>query len=301
MQQIVFLDIETTGLNYNNNQILQLSYIISNKNAKIIDAKNFYVDVDVEIEEGATNVHAITKEKIKILSQGKKFKDIAAEVFWDLTNSKIICHNTNFDLSFIEKEFSRLNKTLKTKGSFCTMQYYTDILKIRNDYGYKWPKLTEVVDFLDLDKNELLKTAKEIFNTDDNIELHDARLDVYYTYVIYHKMIIKSLNLYKEIQKNITENNIGELLKLDINHKILNIDELRLFIKDLDSYKEISNYWYNIESAIGKLKIIKTLMENSHLDNFPNDDIENEKIREKIRNGLIDDTITLIDDDDIPF
>ena len=293
MEHIVFLDTETTGLDYNDNQILQLSYIICKPNLEIIKAKNFYLDVDVEIEEEATNVHGITKEKIIKLSQGKKFKDIAAEVFWDLSDNKIICHNANFDISFIKEEFSRLNKNLSvSKDSFCTMEYYTDILKIRNYYGYKWPKLQEVTDFLNLDKNELLKEAKEIFNTNDNIEFHDARLDVYSTYSIYNTMLTKSLNLYNEIVKNITEKNIEGLLKLDINDKTINIDELKPLIKELDSYRKIVDYEFKIETAIErieisikKLEIIKILIKESRKDN-PSYSISN---------------FPIIDDDDIPF
>ena len=270
MERIIFLDTETTGLDYNNNQILQLSYIISDLEANIIAAKNFYIDVDVEIEEGASSVHKITKEKIIELSGGKKFKDIASEVFWDLSNNKIICHNTNFDLSFIKEEFLRLNKKLDIKDSFCTMQYYTDILKIHNYYGYKWPKLEEVIDYLKIDRNELVKEAKEIFNTNDNIKLHDARLDVYSTFAIYNTMLIDSLNLYNKIAKNIIENNISELLELDINYKTINIDELKPIIKELDSYKKIGKIKYTsrIEKAIEKLKIIETLLKESNKDNI---------------------------------
>lgn len=292
MKHIVFLDTETTGLDYNDNQILQLSYIICKPNGEIIKAKNFYLDVDVEIEAGASDTHGITKERIIKLSQGKKFKDIAAEVFWDLSDNKIICHNANFDISFIKEEFSRLNKNLNvSKDSFCTMEYYTDILKIHNYYGYKWPKLEEVINYLKIDRNELLKEAKKIFDTNDNIEFHDARLDVYSTYVIYHTMLTKSLNLYNKIVKNITEKNIEGLLKLDINDKTINIDELKPLIKELDSYKKIVDYEFKIETAveeleisIKKLEIIKTLIKESRKDN-----------------PSYSCSFQAIDDDDIPF
>jgi len=108
MERIIFLDTETSGLDFYSNQILQLSYIICDDKLNIVDSKNFYLDVDVEIEEGASDIHGITKERIIKLSEGRKFKDVAFEVFWDLNNSKVVCHNTDFDLSFIEREFSTL-------------------------------------------------------------------------------------------------------------------------------------------------------------------------------------------------
>ena len=61
------------------------------------------------------------------------------------------------------------------------MQEYTDILCLDwNDYygSYKWPKLSEVVSYLNLDKKYLEDKTKEVFGLDENVDFHDARLDV---------------------------------------------------------------------------------------------------------------------------
>lgn len=279
MERIVFLDTETTGLEYYNNQILQLSYIICDEKLNIIERKNFYLDVDVEIEISASKVHNITKEKIIELSKGVKFKDVATEIYWDLSYNKIICHNTKFDLSFIKREFLILNKTIEIKKEFCTMEHYTNMLKIRNYYGYKWPKLEEVVGYLNFDKNQLVKGAKNIFNITDNIDLHDSRLDVYITYIIYRQIVENDSKVVNNLMKLIKDDNMEEVLKLDIDNISINIDECKKYIKSLDENKIIESI-HNIDEKIQKLKNIKSILE----------EIESE-----------DNKLKFIEDDEIPF
>ena len=74
----IFFDTETTGLD-DDDRIIQLSYIITDKKLNILGARNYFFDVD-EISVGATAIHGIDKEKIVKLSGGKRFEDYAKDV-----------------------------------------------------------------------------------------------------------------------------------------------------------------------------------------------------------------------------
>ncbi len=68
-------------------EIIQLTYCVCDINfrgeEKVSFAKNFFFDVDY-IEESAEAIHGFSVEKLKILSKGKKFKDLASEISSDL-------------------------------------------------------------------------------------------------------------------------------------------------------------------------------------------------------------------------
>lgn len=181
----VFLDTETTGLNPG--QICQLSYIV--EDCESILPKNFFFTVD-NIEESAFNCHGFSVKRLKELSGGAVFNDHAQEVFKDLDNSTIICHNVYFDMKFMQAEFKNLGIYLYRK-TFCTMNHFIDIIKMPSpyrDYEYKRPRLSELLSFLGVSTKDVLKEAKHCFNSKD-ITFHDARFDTTGLYLAYKKGI----------------------------------------------------------------------------------------------------------------
>ncbi len=176
----IFIDTETTGLEPG--EIIQLTYCVCDINSKgeerVSFSKNFFFDVDY-IEESAEAIHGFSVEKLKILSNGKKFKDLASEISFDLKDGIFIAHNVNFDRKFVTAEFNRLDDiNWIPKEFFCTMEYFKPIVKATTRTGkLKKPRLEETIDFLNIDKKVVLKGAKKLFNCDD-VGFHDARYDV---------------------------------------------------------------------------------------------------------------------------
>ena len=65
----------------------------------------------------------------------------------EIDNSDIlVAHNINFDSKIIGAEMIRRNLTtnLFAKRLVCTMESSTNFCQIPGDYGYKWPKLSEL-------------------------------------------------------------------------------------------------------------------------------------------------------------
>lgn len=170
---IIYFDTETTGLRPG--KICQLSYIIQTKE-KIIP-KNFFFKVDY-IEPSAIAVHGFTPEKLNILSGGKIFEDFAEEIKNDFSSADlIVAHNFNFDQMFMCAEFTYIYDTFKFKDSFCSMKKFTPICRLtRSDnVRYKYPKLCELCEYLDIYSYDISRTSIEFFGT--AASSHDARYD----------------------------------------------------------------------------------------------------------------------------
>lgn len=269
----LIFDVETTGLDAENNYISQLSYIIVGSEGQI--AKNFFFTVP-KMEKGAEDTHKLSMSKLEMLSQGKTFKECAAEILMDFKNCDLcIGHNINFDLKFIKKEFERINIKINylQEKVYCTMHEYTDILKLKNTRykGYKWPKLEEVVNYLNMDEEKLLNLTRKIYdisNYDDFNGYHDSRFDVICTEKIY---FAKECNE-KYVNTNFNDINI---VILDIettggNYFIDEICQMSYIIlnKSLDIIKT-RNYFFDVDYVHFKSNKMKLNKENlKYLSNY---------------------------------
>lgn len=185
--KILLFDTETTGLY--DAQICQLSYIIYDTELKRALGKNFFFTVD-KMEPGAEKVHGLSMEKLEELSGGLRFKDKAKEFLRDARFCDIIVgHNIKFDCERIADECGRihlqLNGEISYSKRFCTMYYFTNICKIpaRNKKtGYKFPRVEETMNFLNISSEAVQDLAKQIFKSSDGF--HDARFDITATLLI---------------------------------------------------------------------------------------------------------------------
>ena len=191
---ILFFDTETTGLFPG--RIIQLSYIMTDGETTI--AKNFFFGVSY-IEPSATKVHGFTVEKIQELSGGKTFSCDIDEIYDDfLSADLIIAHNVKFDIGFLIAEFNYQDRIFRYKESFDTMKAFTPIMKMErsNHKGYKYPKLGEMCEFLDIYPYDITRKSIELFNAAD-VSGHDARYDTTALYLSFFEGV-KKFNVLKE-------------------------------------------------------------------------------------------------------
>ncbi len=192
-QKMLFFDTETTGLHPGN--ICQLSYIIIDKDD--IKSNNYFFKVDY-VEHGAEQVHGLSVEKLLKLSNDKSFKDYFFSLKDDFDSADLLIgHNISFDLKFIMSEYKRSGYNFIYNDSLCTMKYFTNTCKIQNSrgYGYKWPKLEELTNFLNINNKEIVKTTEDIFGS-AGIGFHDARFDTVATYLSYMKGLKEGLDYF---------------------------------------------------------------------------------------------------------
>ncbi len=181
---VLYLDTETSG--YYPGEICELSYIMQTKESVV--AKNFFFSVS-KVDYGAYLVHGFSKDKLSVLSKGKKFSDFIDEIGDDMLNADlIVTHNTSFDFMFLRKEFERAGRVFFVKDSFCTMKGTVGLCKLsRVGGGYKYPKLSELCSFLDITEKEIGDVTEKLFGAD--LSYHDARFDTAAVYLIANKGI----------------------------------------------------------------------------------------------------------------
>lgn len=186
--KLLIFDTETTSIRPGN--ICQLSYIIIDTSTKpqTTTGKNYFFTVE-HVDDGAREVHGFSEEILYELSGGLEFMDLCHEFMKDFYDADfVIGHNVQFDIKFLTHEINSLweagllEEQWQPKNTFCTMNYYKNICKIPNPNGnLKNPKLSEVVEYLNISEKDIIAKANELFEGSGNY--HDARFDTAATYL----------------------------------------------------------------------------------------------------------------------
>lgn len=172
--KFMVFDTETGGLSPENNDILQLSYQIVDRNTqrvtKEVDKFFPWPEDKSRVEKGAIKVNGLTEAYLakKILSNRN---DAIKKFYEDMRECDfIVAHNGEFDKKFIIATAKREGVGYSTVGwpvMIDTMKTTVDLCQLPphpGRSGYKWPKLIELAECL------RIKT--------DDINLHDSRADV---------------------------------------------------------------------------------------------------------------------------
>lgn len=183
-KRILFVDTETNGLpkNYklapdrsdNWPRIVQIAWIIMDRPYEITKEQNFIIQPDGWEIGDSEKIHNISP--LVASTQGVPIKKALEAFISDLDSVQlIVAHNTAFDRPVIASELMRANLRPRKVGYgfYCTQQNSTDIVRIPNMYGYKWPSLAE---------------AYRHFFRSDFSEAHNAIADVKACAAVYWKL-----------------------------------------------------------------------------------------------------------------
>jgi len=104
----IFLDTETTGLSFQEgHRIVEIACI---ETKDLIPTNKIFhklINPERDIPEEAFKIHGFSKE---FLSSKKTFNQIADEFLNFIKGKKIIIHNANFDLGFLNNELRKIKK-----------------------------------------------------------------------------------------------------------------------------------------------------------------------------------------------
>jgi DNA polymerase-3 subunit epsilon len=104
MRQVV-LDTETTGLEVElEHRVIEIGCVeIFNRR---VTGRHFhrYLNPERDIDEGATGVHGLTREK---LAREPRFAEVRAEFLEFVRDAELIIHNAAFDVAFLNAELGR--------------------------------------------------------------------------------------------------------------------------------------------------------------------------------------------------
>jgi DNA polymerase III epsilon subunit-like protein len=156
----LFFDTETTGLPLNwkapvtdlSNwpRLVQLAYLVYDESGRKLHEQSAIIRPDGwTIGREAAAVHGITDDRAK--KEGVPLRDVMQELDEHMLQaSTLVAHNMAFDSKIVGAEYLRTSGSnpLDRKRKLCTMETSTNILKLPGHYGFKWPKLDELHNYL---------------------------------------------------------------------------------------------------------------------------------------------------------
>ena len=202
----IFLDTETTGLSFKEgHKIVEIACI---ETKDLIPTNKIFhklINPKRDVPEEAFKIHGFSQE---FLSNQKTFDQVADEFLNFVKGKKIIIHNANFDLSFLNGELNEIKKKLIDKIS--------------------------VIDSLEVARNKFPGTSNSLdalckrFNIDISKRIkHNALLDCELLREVYINLLDArepKFNLSTANHQEVQSNNKEKIY----NKKILKIPELEL-------------------------------------------------------------------------
>jgi len=109
----IVLDTETTGLSIEKDRIVEIACIELDNHLPTKNLFHTFLNPEgVKVSEDAFEIHGYSNE---FLNNKPKFKDIAKDFLEFIKGKKIIIHNADFDLNFLNKELRNLNLEIINK------------------------------------------------------------------------------------------------------------------------------------------------------------------------------------------
>ena len=102
----IILDTETTGLSADKDRIVEIACVELNNYIPTKNIFHKFINPEIKVSADAFRVHGYSDE---FLSTKPKFKDIVQDFINFIKDKKLIIHNADFDLGFLNNEFKRLN------------------------------------------------------------------------------------------------------------------------------------------------------------------------------------------------
>ncbi|MFZ9531437.1 MAG: DNA polymerase III subunit epsilon [Candidatus Fonsibacter ubiquis] len=102
----VILDTETTGLSADKDRIVEIACIELNNHIPTKNIFHTFINPETKVSADAFSVHGYSDE---FLSNKPKFKEIVKNFLDFIKDKKLVIHNADFDLGFLNNELRRLN------------------------------------------------------------------------------------------------------------------------------------------------------------------------------------------------
>jgi DNA polymerase-3 subunit epsilon len=116
-QPLVFVDIETNGLNHIRGRVIEVA-AIRVEEGRITRIFNQLIDPVVELPYFITSLTGIRSEDLR---GAQSFHQVARELHDILSGAVFVAHNVRFDYSFLKQEFKRAGLTFLPK-QLCTVK-----------------------------------------------------------------------------------------------------------------------------------------------------------------------------------
>jgi DNA polymerase-3 subunit epsilon len=188
----VILDTETTGLSVDKDRIVEIACIELSNHIPTKNIFHTFINPETKVSADAFSVHGYSDE---FLSNKPKFKDIVKNFLDLIKDKKLVIHNADFDLGFLNNELSRLNVKPILKSDV------VDTLQIARS---KFPGVSNSLDAL----------CKRYKINVDAREKHSALVDCHLLSKVYIELIDK-----KELTLDLELSNKGNNDQIKLNNE----------------------------------------------------------------------------------
>ena len=154
----VVLDVETTGLNPDSDEIIEIGLLKICDN-KITDEFNALVKIKNKLPKKIINLTGIT-EKV-LTDEGRELGDVLADVRKFIGNSVIVGHNVEFDIGFLNSACKSCGYKAVGNNYYDTLKMYAKILKGRK----VGKKLIDIASVLGIQVNENHRSLADCHTT----------------------------------------------------------------------------------------------------------------------------------------
>ena len=103
----VLLDTETTGLSSVSDKIIEIACIEIKDQIPTGNQFHKFLNPEMNISEGAYETHGISREFLK---DKPKFNEVAKDFIKFIDGKKLVIHNAEFDLAFLNKELKEVGE-----------------------------------------------------------------------------------------------------------------------------------------------------------------------------------------------
>jgi DNA polymerase-3 subunit epsilon len=188
----VILDTETTGLSIDKDRVVEIACIELSNHIPTKNIFHTFINPETKVSADAFSVHGYSDE---FLSNKPKFKDIVKNFLDLIKDKKLVIHNADFDLGFLNNELSRLNVKPILKSDV------VDTLQIARS---KFPGVSNSLDAL----------CKRYKINVDAREKHSALVDCHLLSKVYIELIDK-----KELTLDLELSNKGNNDQIRLNNE----------------------------------------------------------------------------------
>ena len=164
---IIVFDVESTGIDVTEDEIIQIAAIKINKNGEIIERFEKFLRNNKSVKD-SVQVHGYSDEFL--LKNGEDKKEVLEKFLHFSKDSVVVGHNVQYDINILNSELSRNNlNNVNLKGFYDTLDIYRRF----------YPNLI----------NHKLETLSKLFETEHKPS-HDAMDDIIAT----SELLVKALN-----------------------------------------------------------------------------------------------------------
>ena len=114
-----FLDTETTGLSPRTGGRVCEVAVVCVVGGREVSRFSSLINPETPISYGAMMVHGISDEMVE---QEPTFAELADELHSQLDGKVLVAHNAQFDVGFLQAEFTRLERVMPVVPVVCTLR-----------------------------------------------------------------------------------------------------------------------------------------------------------------------------------